>query len=64
MQYGLATSGAEAKVGKASNGIGFNVDCLRWLEKYYPQDLAKIYEVFPLCERVLFEWHAKNDEKE
>ena len=60
VMYSLATSGDEAKVGKASNGIGFNADCLLWLEKYYPQDLRKIYDVFPLSQRVLFEYHAKN----
>ena len=50
---------------KASNGIGFNLDCLLWLEKNYPQDLQKIYRTFPMCERVLWEYHNKqgNDGK-
>lgn len=40
---------------KASSGVGFNVECLSWLEKYYPRDLRKIYDTFPFCERVLWE---------
>ena len=63
VQYGLAMSGAEAKVGKASNGIGFNLECLLWMEKNYPGDLQKIYKVFPLCERVLLEYHYKEDKE-
>lgn len=43
---------------KASSGVGFNIECLTWLEKNYPQDLRKIYEVFPLCEREL--WQLRN----
>lgn len=61
VQYGLSQAGDEAKVGKASNGIGFNVDCLLWLERFFPGDLRKIYNTFPLCERVLFEYHAKEN---
>lgn len=63
VMYSLATSGDGAKVGKASNGIGFNLDCMLWLEKYYPQDLQKIYKVFPMSERILLEYHYK-EEKE
>ena len=64
VQYGLSTSGAEAKVGKASNGIGFNLDCLLWLEKFFPGDLEKIYEVFPLSKRVLLEYHYQKEREE
>lgn len=42
---------------KASSGVGFNLDCFLWLEKHYPQDLQKIYKVFPLAERILWEYH-------
>ena len=63
VQYGLSQAGDEARVGKASNGIGFNVDCLLWLEKYYPGDLAKIYKTFPLCERVLLEYHYQQEKE-
>lgn len=41
---------------KASSGVGFNLDCFLWLEKFYPQDLKRIYEVFPMSERILFEY--------
>ena len=64
VQYGLSTSNDGAKVGKASNGIGFNVDCLLWLEKYYPNDLQKIYKTFPLCERVLLEYHYQREKEQ
>ena len=48
---------------KASSGIGFNEDCLLWMRKYYPQDLEKIYKVFPMAERVLFEYDRKQQEE-
>lgn len=46
---------------KASSGIGFNTDCLTWLEKHFPQDLQKIYQTFPLCEREMWELRHKAD---
>lgn len=48
----------------ASSGIGFNKDCLLWMERNCPQDLQKIYKVFPLCERVLWEYHQKQSIEE
>lgn len=47
---------------KASSGVGFDLDCFKWLEKNYPSDLEKIYKVFPLSKRILFEEHYKKDE--
>ena len=44
---------------KASSGVGFNLDCFLWLEKHYPQDLKKIYQVFPMAGRILWEYHNK-----
>lgn len=41
---------------KASNGIGFNLDCFLWLRRNYPQDLKKIIKAFPMSERILFEY--------
>lgn len=41
---------------KASNGIGFNIDCFLWLRKNYPGDLQKIIKAFPMSERILFEY--------
>lgn len=49
---------------KASNGLGFNVDCFTWLQKHYPQDLQKIYTAFPMSKRILFEEKYKQDNKE
>jgi 3'-phosphoadenosine 5'-phosphosulfate sulfotransferase (PAPS reductase)/FAD synthetase len=46
---------------KASNGLGFNVDCFRWMQEHYPQDLQKIYKVFPMSERILWEEDYKQD---
>ena len=44
---------------KASSGVGFNLDCMLWMEKNYPQDLLRIYRCFPMAERVLWEHHNK-----
>lgn len=41
---------------KASSGVGFNLDCFLWIRKNYPQDLKKIYNAFPMSERILFEY--------
>ena len=49
---------------KASSGVGFNEDCLLWLRNNYPQDLQKIYSVFPMAERVLFEYDRKQEAKQ
>ncbi|MCC8037292.1 MAG: phosphoadenosine phosphosulfate reductase family protein [Bacteroidales bacterium] len=49
---------------KASGGVGFNEECLSWLERNCPGDLEKIYKVFPLCERVLWERHQREAEKD
>lgn len=46
---------------KASSGVGFNLDCFLWLEKNFPQDLRRIYKVFPMAERILWEHHNKNN---
>lgn len=42
---------------KASSGVGFNLDCMLWMEKFFPEDLQKIYKVFPLSQRILWEYH-------
>lgn len=50
---------------KASSGTGFNIECFLWLRENYPQDLQKIYETFPLSERILWEYDQKQkNEKE
>lgn len=41
---------------KASSGVGFNLDYMLWIRANYPQDLQKIYKVFPMSERILFEY--------
>lgn len=64
VMYSLATSSDDAKVGKASNGIGFNIDCFLWLRQNYPQDLEKIFSVFPLSRRVLLEYDYKQKREE
>lgn len=40
---------------KPGGGVGLSMDCLTWLRDNCPQDLKKIYEVFPLAERLLWE---------
>lgn len=44
---------------KASSGVGFNIDCFLWLRENYPDDLRKIFKVFPMSERILFEYDKK-----
>ena len=46
---------------KAGGGVGFSKETFTWLEKHYPQDLQKIYKVFPMSERILFEQNYKQD---
>ena len=46
---------------KASSGVGFNLDCMLWMEKFFPEDLQKIYKVFPLSQRILWEYHNKSN---
>lgn len=48
---------------KAGGGVGFSKETFTWLEKHYPQDLEKIYKVFPMSERILFEQNYKQDNK-
>lgn len=43
----------------ASNGVGFNLDCSLWMRENYPQDLERIYKVFPLSRRILWEYDQK-----
>lgn len=49
---------------KAGGGVGFSKETFTWLEKHYPQDLEKIYKVFPMSERILFEENYKQDNKD
>lgn len=48
---------------QASSGMGFDEQCFLWLEKNCPQDLEKIYEVFPLSERILWEAHKREQQE-
>ena len=48
---------------KAGGGVGFSKETFTWLEKHYPQDLEKIYKVFPMSERILFEQNYKQGNK-
>lgn len=50
--------------GKYSNGIGFNVDCFRWMREHFPNDLERIYQVFPLSRRILIEDDIKRAKEE
>ena len=49
---------------KASSGLGFNTECFLWMYKNFPQDLNKIYAIFPLSQRILFEYFQTHDRKE
>lgn len=63
VMYGQAQFSDKAEVGSASNGISLNLDCFLWLRKYAPDDLEKIYKVFPLSRRILFEYDFKHKEE-
>ena len=43
----------------ASGGVGFNEACFLWMKEHCPADLEKIYKVFPMSERILFEAHRR-----
>lgn len=64
VQYGLSVSGDDAKVGKASNGLGFNKECLLWMREKYPGDLEKIFTAFPLARRILLEYDYQQKKEE
>ena len=59
VMYGQGVRGGE--VGTASNGISLNLDCFVWLREHYPQDLEKIYAVFPMSRKILFEYDYKRN---
>jgi len=48
----------------ASSGVGFNEDCFVWMEQNFPQDLERIYKVFPMSFRILAEYHYKEKKEE
>ena len=48
----------------ASGGVGLNLAFFLWCEKYFPQDLEKVFKAFPLAERILQEHHYHEQNKE
>ena len=48
---------------KRSNGVNFDVDVYVYLRKYYPDDLRKILNAYPLSEKLLFDYDEKNKGK-
>lgn len=42
--------------GQSSGTNISNIDYLLWLRENYPQDLQKVYDSFPLSERLIFEY--------
>ena len=45
---------------KKSNGITFDLDVYLYLREHYPNDLQKILDVYPLSEKILFDYDQKN----
>lgn len=41
---------------KASNGVGFTLDCLLWLRANYPEDLERIYKSYPMSKVILWKY--------
>lgn len=44
---------------KASNGVGFNIECFLYLREHYPNDLKLIFKTFPQSEQILYEYDNK-----
>lgn len=49
--------------GKASTGVGFNLDSLLWMKEHFPGDLQKFFKAFPQSERIIWEYEQKNLKK-
>ena len=49
---------------KKSNGITFDLDVYLYLREHYPNDLQKILDVYPLSEKILFDYDQKNKNTE
>lgn len=43
----------------ASGGVGFNIECFLWLRENNPDDLQKIFRVFPMSEKILYDYDNK-----
>ena len=48
---------------KRSNGVNFDIDVYLYLRKFYPQDLKKILNAYPLSEKLLFDYDDRNKEE-
>lgn len=47
---------------KASGGVGFNLECFLWMRENAPKDLDRVLSVFPLSERMLFEYDRQKEQ--
>jgi sulfate adenylyltransferase subunit 2 len=48
----------------ASGGVGFNIDCYLWLRNNNKKDLEKMLRVFPMSEKVLFDYDMFKESEE
>lgn len=48
-----------AYTNEAGNGLWFDAKCFDYLRRHYPQDLEKIYKVFPLSRNILLRYDAE-----
>jgi sulfate adenylyltransferase subunit 2 len=39
-----------------------DINYLLWLEQNWPQDLKRLYAMYPMAERIMFE-HKRNEDK-
>ena len=44
---------------KSGGGVNFNIDCFLYLRENYPDDLEKIYRVFPASRKLLIDYDNK-----
>ena len=44
---------------KQSNSVGFNIDCLLWMQRNEPKDLETFLKRFPKAQQMIFEHEYK-----
>ena len=56
IMYSRALRSENAEVGNASGGLSLDLDCFVWLRDNAPEDLERIYKVFPQSRVILYRY--------
>lgn len=56
IMYSKALYSDKAEVGNASGGLSLDLDCFVWLRENAPEDLERIYKVFPQSRVILYNY--------